>query len=391
MPIVYDKAGVVIRCGDALAELKLMPDQDCHCCVTSPPYWNLRDYGTGEWQGGSDPDCDHIKNGEKQSQWAREGHGLAGTPQDSAAVVAKYGYRDECGKCGAVRIDQQLGLEKTPEEYVAKIVEVFREVRRVLRDDGTLWLNLGDGYAGSWGNYGGQNRGHGKQRTITNGSSALNHAYDGLESFRPATASVDGLKPKDLIGMPWRVAFALQADGWWLRNEIIWHKANCMPESVTDRCTRDHEHVFMLAKSHRYYFDQESVKVPLADANAQRTTDTYDTSGRGPRDGGNRGLDGLAARMRSGEHTGRNLRTVWSIPTASYSAAHFATFPPKLCEPCILAGCPEGGVVLDPFGGSGTVAAVAKALGRKSIMIELNPDYIPLIRRRIKQHVLNFS
>jgi DNA modification methylase len=312
--------------GDCRTELPRLADGSAHCCVTSPPYWGLRDYGH--------PD--------------------------------------------------QLGLEKTPEEYTEKLVAVFREVRRVLRDDGTLWLVLGDSYAGG-GGY--------APNAPCNERRAKGESWGKMNRFSPREGEArtkarpgytpPGLKPKDLVGIPWRVAFALQADGWYLRSDIIWAKPNPMPESVTDRPTRSHEYIFLLSKSPRYYFDQEAVKEPLAVTNAQRTTDHYDTSKRGPRDAGNSGLDNLAARMRSGQVSHRNVRSVWTVTTQPFPDAHFAVYPPRLIEPCIKAGCLEGGTVLDPFCGTGTTGMVAARLDRSFIGIELSPEYAAMSRRRI--------
>lgn len=287
----------IILVGDARSRLRELPDGYAQTCITSPPYFGLRDYG----------------------------------------------------------VDGQIGLEQTPEEFVGELVDVFREVRRVLRDDGTLWLNLGDSYASA------QRSDGGKQNRLTG----------------------SGLKNKDLIGIPWRVAFALQAEGWYLRQDIIWHKPNPMPESVRDRCTKAHEYLFLLSKSEKYYFDSESIKEPLAVSNAQRTTSSYDTAQRyGAGNGGNTGLDAYAAKMRSGEITTKNKRSVWTVTTKPFKGAHFATFPPDLIEPCVLAGAPIGGMVLDPFGGAGTTALVADKFGRESTLIELNPEYAALASER---------
>jgi DNA modification methylase len=301
-----------------------LADESVQCCVTSPPYWGLRDYG------------------------------VAG----------------------------QIGLERTPEEYVAVMVAVFREVRRVLKPDGVCWLNLGDSYAGSWGNYGGQNRGHGKQRSITTGSQAPNPAYDGLESWRPPTTDIPGLKPKDLVGIPWRVAFALQADGWWLRSDIIWAKPNPMPESVTDRPTRSHEYLFLLTKSARYYYDaaaiaEESIGLPAP------TWLERKTMGEGPRRSFSQNAPTGCHRVGGG--TTRNRRTVWTIATQPSKDAHFAVFPEALVEPCILAGSRPGDTVLDPFGGSGTAAAVADRFGRIGICMDINAEYLSMARRRLER------
>ena len=238
------RKGITLLLGDAATVLRELPERSAQCVVTSPPYWGLRDYGIGE----------------------------------------------------------QLGLEATPDEYVAKMVTVFREVRRVLRDAGTLWLNLGDSYGDA----------------------------------------------KQLQGIPWRVAFALQADGWYLRRDRIWHKPNPMPDSVTDRCTKAHEYIFLLSKSPRYYYNAEAIAEP-----AQCAGDP------------------------------RNKRSVWTVTTKPFSGAHFATFPPDLIEPCIKAGCPKDGTVLDPFGGAGTTGMVAARLGRNAVLLELNAGYAEMAHARL--------
>jgi site-specific DNA-methyltransferase (cytosine-N4-specific) len=225
--------------GDCLKLLASMPERSFDCCVTSPPYFGLRDYGTAEWEGG-DPGCDHSVGGQVQDNKA---------PGAIVSGVRPGCDASKCKKCGAVRVDSQIGLEPTPDEFVAKLVAVFREVRRVLRDDGTLWLNLGDSY----------NAGTNSKRKNGTGGVGNWHTADETGGIRVNVAS---LKPKDLIGIPWRVAFALQADGWYLRQDIIWHKPNPMPESVTDRCTKAHEYVFLLSKSARYYFDSEAMQEP---------------------------------------------------------------------------------------------------------------------------------
>lgn len=292
--------------GDALGILSKMEPESVNCCVTSPPYWGLRDYG----------------------------------------------------------VSGQLGLEETPEEYVHKLVEVFREVWRVLRKDGTLWLNLGDSYAGS--GKGQWEYGKGQKETYI-------ATKDSPQCKIPKLSS--GLKPKDLVGIPWRVAFALQADGWYLRSDIIWSKPNPMPESVKDRPTKSHEYIFLLSKSAKYYYDAEVIKEPCIH-NGKNTGVGF---GHGT-DKEKRTRD----RIMGPKNATRNKRTVWELPTKSFKEAHFATFPPDLVVPCILAGCPEGGTALDPFAGSGTTLEVATKLNRKSIGIELNPDYCKIIIQRLQ-------
>ena len=344
-----------ILTGDVREMLKAMPDESVHCCVTSPPYWGLRDYGTAAWEGGA-AECDHKR------EVAFSEKALAKSTISPAANTghAQEPFKESCGKCGARRIDSQLGLEATPDEYVANMIAVFRDVRRVLRADGTLWLNLGDSYAAN------------RSYQVTDNK----HTDVGNNSAMQVPA---GLKPKDLVGIPWRVAFALQSDGWWLRSDIIWSKPNPMPESVTDRPTKAHEYVFLLSKSARYYYNAEAIKEPDAGHNGTRPFRAETEGvilGRATFPHG-----GLSTEWESG--WGRNKRSVWTVATQPYSEAHFATFPEELVKPCILAGCPEGGGVLDPFFGSGTTGVVAKRAGRDYIGIELNPEYVAMAEKRI--------
>ena len=304
MSVHYADDWLTVHQGDCREVMAGMEPESVHCVVTSPPYWGLRDYG-------------------------------------------------EAG---------QLGLEPTPEAYVANMVAVFREVRRVLRKDGTVWLNLGDSY-------------------VSNASDQVpqtkSHKGSGLAG--PNRNGRTGLKPKDLVGIPWRVAFALQADGWYLRSDIIWAKPNPMPESVTDRPTKAHEYLFLLTKSARYFYDAEAVAEPLMDSSVLRLSqpnlDQQEGSWRVLVNGHNASHGvGLSHDLYSGPT--RNLRSVWTIATQPYPGAHFATFPEALVEPCVKAGCPEGGTVLDPFGGSGTTARVANRLSRKAVLIDLSTDYL---------------
>jgi DNA modification methylase len=299
---------------DVLAGLAELPDDSVHCVVTSPPYWGLRDYG------------------------------VAG----------------------------QIGLEATPDAFVARMVEVFRDVRRVLRKDGTLWLNLGDSYAG----------GHETGRRDSQQERSINGRAVTMKPAEIAqVAKRSGLKPKDLIGIPWRVAFALQADGWWLRSDIIWSKPNPMPESVTDRPTKAHEYLFLLTKAERYWYDDEAIKeVALQPLGAAALT------GQHKADAGGFTTNGTSTSTlgsNQGQAT-RNKRSVWTIATAPFPEAHFATFPPALPETCIKAGCPVGGTVLDPFAGAGTTLLVADRLQRHGIGIELNPEYADMAERRVR-------
>lgn len=316
--------------GDALALLKSLKPECINTCITSPPYWGLRDYG----------------------------------------------------------MEGQLGLEKSPQEYVANLVEIFREVRRVLRDDGTLWLNLGDSYAGSGR---GGNPEAGTKQGTNKGSQTIGVLYgrehDSAEAERRRlreqfdVLKSSGIKQKDLVGIPWRVAFALQQDGWYLRQDIIWAKPNPMPESVRDRCTKSHEYLFLLSKQPKYYFDAAAIAEPATYAGKVVTLGDKSLS-RGQATGMNIDAsgNGLADSVTVAET--RNKRSVWTIATKPFKEAHFATFPPDLVEPCVLAGCPEQGVILDPFAGSGTVGMVANKLNRHAILFELNPDYIEIAKRR---------
>ena len=287
----YCGACPVILSGDAAVLLRTLGADSVHCCVTSPPYFNLRDYGASG----------------------------------------------------------QLGQEATPEEYIKRLVEVFREVRRVLRPDGTLWLNIGDSYT----------------------------------SGGRKTRDFDK-KPKDLIGIPWMLAFALRSDGWYLRQDIIWHKPNAMPESVRDRCTKSHEYIFLLSKSERYHFDADAIREPF-------TTPPRTGIRRSYRSGCVSSFDMEHGHLKQSGNfaglplnpAGRNKRDVWTISTSSFKGANFAVFPEKLVDPCIQAGCPQGGIVLDPFMGSGTTGVVAKRLGRRFIGIDINADYCTMAIKRI--------
>ena len=285
--------------GNCLDKLKELPDQSINTCITSPPYWGLRDYG-----------------------------------------------------------------EDTPEEFVENLVNVFREVKRVLKDDGTIWLNLGDSYCGT---------NHKKE--------FIDPKYKDCRAGQKFSLSykIPGLKSKDLVGIPFRVAFALQQDGWYLRQDIIWHKPNPMPESVRDRCTKAHEYIFLLSKSPKYYFDNEVIKEDSAESSKNRLKQNIaNQKGSDRVPGKNNG------NMKAVGGDKRNKRSVWTVTTKSFKGAHFATFPMDLIEPCVLAGCPENGTVLDPFGGSGTTGIVASNHNRKAVLIELNAEYIEIARQRIQ-------
>jgi len=308
-----------IKIGDSLEVLKTMDDESVHCCVTSPPYWALRNY-------------DHP---------------------------------------------DQLGQEPTPEEYVDNLVAIMGEVHRVLRSDGTLWLNLGDSYVGS---------GAKGKYTDPKNKKGRNGQQDKANNNK-----VKGLKPKDMVGIPWRVAFALQAEGWYLRSDIIWHKPNPMPIPVNDRPTSCHEHIFLLSKNKKYYYDKDAILEPLKDPNR---VDPPTSSGFGGHKHTNN-KDKTLNNAYSGnlydatKLKGKNKRDVWTVSTRAYTGAHFAVYPPKLIEPCILAGCPDDGTVLDPFSGSGTTGVVAMNNGKNYIGIELNPEFAELSHKRIKEQVPN--
>jgi DNA modification methylase len=371
-------------CRDRMAELE---PGSVQTCVTSPPYFGLRDYGTGEWEGG-DPACDHVKTTQHREQPHRP-KGWDGAFRHTSQPLP-VAYSGECGKCGAQRLDRQIGLEPTPDEFAAALVAVFREVRRVLADDGTVWLNLGDSYCSTdkWG--GGKSGNAGKH--TTNGEEVPSWAV------RDRKPTMPGVKPKDLIGIPWMVAFALRADGWYLRSDIIWAKPNPMPESVTDRPTKAHEYLFLLSKSARYFYDADAVREEHADSNTSRLAALQEhgddavgewVPGSAQEDDphrsqlDHRGLPGVGTTFGRFNSSGRNKRSVWTVATQPFPGAHFATFPPKLIEPCILAGSRPGDVVLDPFNGSGTTGLVALRHGRSYIGCELNPDYVDLARERI--------
>lgn len=310
--------------GDSLEILKSFADESIKgCCVTSPPYYGLRDYG----------------------------------------------------------VDGQIGLEETPEQYIEKLVQIFHEIKRILTPDSTLWVNIGDSYAGS-----------GKGAWSVKDVQKEVYVPEPWSAQTKQPKTWDGIKSKDLIGIPWMLAFALRADGWWLRQDIIWEKGNAMPESVKDRCTKSHEYIFMLSKSQRYYYDSEAVKEPAVNGDptpprGSRGALTENSGRRKKQDDlGKRTYTGFNERYFSKPPvTMRNKRSVWHINTKPFKDAHFAVFPEDLVMPCVLAGCPEDGVVLDPFFGSGTSGVVAKKLGRKFIGIELNPAYCDIALKRLEK------
>jgi len=343
--------------GNNLDSIKSLESESINTCVTSPPYWGLRDYGTATWVGG-DEGCDHTIND--------------GTFDPKKGIKVERPIRgvdkNFCIKCGAVREDQQLGLEETPESFVENLVVLFREIRRVLRDDGTVWLNLGDSYAMS------------SMRGKNSEFKSISQSKSGIVNVKKNIPH--GLKAKDLIGIPWRVAFALQQDGWYLRQDIIWHKPNPMPESVRDRCTKSHEYIFLLSKNKKYYYDNEVIKED-AKNNGKEISLGEKSFSKGQAKGKNVQESGNALNDTYTVKPKRNKRSVWTVTTKPFKGAHFAVFPIDLIEPCVLAGCPEGGTVLDPFSGSGTTGLVAKNNNRNAILLELNPEYIEIAKARI--------
>lgn len=312
--------------GDCLQMLKLLDDCSVDTCVTSPPYYGLRDYGTGQWVGG-DPNCPHRRLS-KYSDKTMTGH----HQKELAGNIGDAIYKTVCPICGAVREDKQIGLEETPEEYVQKLVAVFREVKRVLKDDGTLWLNIGDSYAGS----GKGRNGDGTANVDTESKQATSRGT--TEGHLPKSNS-GSAKPKDLIGIPWMLAFALRDDGWYLRQDIIWHKPNPMPEPVKDRCTKSHEYLFLLSKNRQYYFDHEAIQ-----EEAICKDDRRNGSGRQVYDGKRQEGDDKHAQQSFVTVTDmRNKRDVWTVSPKPVPDAHFATYPEELIEPCVLAGSRPGG------------------------------------------------
>ena len=348
--------------GDCKETLSEFLPQSARTCVTSPPYYGLRDYGTATWIGG-DPNCNHRRDSKVKAENCNTGH----KNHDEMAGVGDAIYKTVCPKCGAIRQDSQIGLEETPEEYIESLVNVFRSVRDVLTDDGTLWVNLGDSYY----NYRpGKGQSYPKQ-------SVSKTKQDLPDECNKRGNKLDGLKEKDLIGIPWLFAFAMRNDGWYLRQDIIWHKPNPMPESVRDRCTKSHEYIFLFSKNKKYFYDNEAIKEPAKDwGTRDRTNGKYHNEGTG--------LQPHSGLTKS--YPTKNKRSVWSVTVKPYKEAHFATYPPDLIEPCILAGSEEGDTVLDPFMGAGTTAAVAKSLNRHYIGCELNEDYGNLIQKRIQDY-----
>lgn len=444
---------VKILTGDVMDMLKRLPDNSVQCVVTSPPYMNLRDYQTAIWEGG-DPACEHIKDPNKTKVMGNAEFNEK-RPGIEATKLPGYYYDTVCEKCGATKVDKQIGLEETPEEYVDKITSVFREVRRVLREDGICWLNIGDSYSGS-----GNGRNADGSTANTKGKQVTNQGSC-LGTIKPKKM-FEGIKPKNIIGIPWMVAFSLRADGWNLRQSIIWAKGcsgvykggNPMPESVRDRCTKAHENIFLLTKSQHYFYDSEAIKedciTDIGDAKIRFGGTKYGDSDD-PKHATKSGNVYVPAAK-------RNMRDVWVFPTKPFKGAHFASFSMDLITPAVKAGisekgcCPKCGapyvreikrthykrtelpesdprhrpnsyngsyedingrgdagytdtqtvgwrascgcnageavpcVVLDPFGGSGTTAIVAAKNGADSIMVELNPAYVEIMKTRFEDY-----
>lgn len=449
----------MIHHGDCLAVLQTLPEASVQCAVTSPPYWNLRDYGTAKWEGG-DTECTHERLGISADPKNPGKPSANGRPPRGEEL-----NRWQC-RCGAIRVDEQIGLEETMGEYIEKLTTVFLEVRRVLKPDGVLWLNLGDSYAGSWGAQGRQ----GKTGELAGRSACAERQIAAAAKRKSGAGSIsraDGLKPKDLCGVPWRVAFALQESGWWLRSDVIWCKGNPMPESVKDRPTRAHEYVFLMTKSERYFYDMEAVKeVASPDSHARyargRSADHKwadggpgnqtivkgyqymrkgecghadqdgqggclqclagsvhapgvnpkakvpsgwdtgpgshrDKTGRYKQDGHGRRNDGFNERYKVKQNESfsaavkdvveaRNLRSWWHINPEPTPEAHFATYPIRLAERCILAGSKPGDTILDPFAGAGTTWLACLKHGREFVGIELNEEYIRIAEERARKH-----
>lgn len=386
-----------ILCGDVREQLKKIPAGSVQVCVTSPPYFGLRDYGTATWEGG-DPACDHAilrSDGTIPGQLSKStlnggkggGAKLAATPMP---------FKSKCGRCGAMRIDRQIGVEESPQEYIDALVETFEQVRRVLRPDGTLWVNIGDSYSS-----GGR-----KTTPVTQSINKTNQKSLRMET-RPRPA--DNLKPKDMICIPWMLGMQLRDAGWYLRRDIIWHRVNPLPESVTDRPTKAHEYILLLSKSPSYYYDRDAIAEPIAESSQERLSqDIENQTGSFRAHAGVTGkpmMKAMKACMSSpvgGAKYGdsddphhatksgkpfelkeiRNKRDVWSLPGAGVREDHFAAFPEEIPETAIKAGSRPNDLVLDPFCGSGTTGFVALRLGRKFIGVELNPKFIKIAERR---------
>ena len=366
--------------GDVFDNIKKLEDNSVDCVVTSPPYWGLRDYGTASYEGG-DPNCKHtITDGVVDNK----NNKLIEKPDRASD-------KKNCVKCGAKRIDKQLGLEPTYQEHIQNIVELFRAMKPKLKDSATIWLNYGDSYAATVNGTKVKDMKKNLQKNRIENKGKTNGVYDDRAFIDKPFSTIQGsLKPKDLVMIPNRIAIALQDDGWWIRSEIIWHKPNPMPESTKDRPTSAHEKIWLITKSRKYYYDADAIREPVAQGTITRLSEKNLKNQKGSTRG-NGGMKSNGNMKAVGNMETKNKRNVWTVTTKPCKEAHFATFPKDLIEPCIKAGCPEGGIVLDPFGGSGTTGIVASQNNRNAILIELNKDYIDIANKRIHKELGLFN
>ena len=372
--------------GNSLEVLKTLKNNSIDCCVTSPPYWGLRDYGLPKSFWGGNPDCNHQwdlttlkkgsgKNDHSDSTWHRPSRDA--NPNDAKSKICMI-----CeGWYGC------LGLEPTPQLFIKNLNLIFNEVRRTLKDDGTCWVNLGDSYART------------PSSQVSQSGLCATKNDDKKYEYSHKKDYGNSIKPKDLVGIPWRFAFGAQDSGWYLRSDIIWYKGNPMPESVTDRPTKAHEYIFLLTKSKKYHYNAKAIAEPMKEVSIQRSFSKNHMEARKDvdADGNSKDIYAISSKsqdshfekmrdkINSGEELLRNKRTVWEINTQSVKDAHFATYPERIPELCIKAGCKDEGTVLDPFFGSGTTGRVAERLGRKWIGIEMNPEYVKIARKRTAQ------
>jgi DNA modification methylase len=352
--------------GNCIDKIKELDDNSIDCVVSSPPYFGLRDYGTAQWKGGN-PNCSHAYGRNTRGGLSDFQKNNKGSFGDEAVKSGEC-----CKLCGAKRIDEQFGLEKTYQDYLANTVKVFETFKPKLKDTATIWWNVGDSYSS------------GKRTSTTNQSLRGNKNYGVTR-----TPVQNGIKEKDLLMIPNRVAIALQDAGWYIRSEIIWYKPNPMPESVRDRPTSAHEKIWLITKSKKYYYDADAIREPLAASSLNRLNQDIKNQKGSTR--GNGGMKSNGNMKAVGNKETKNKRNVWTVTTKPCKEAHFATFPKDLIEPCIKAGCPEGGLVLDPFGGSGTTGIVAAQNNRNAVLIELNQKYIDIAKKRIDKELGLFN
>jgi DNA modification methylase len=367
--------------GNCIDKIKELEDNSIDCVVTSPPYWGLRDYGTAQWQGGN-INCSHSYGRNTRGGLTQFQKNNKGSFGDEAIKSGEC-----CKLCGAKRIDKQLGLEPTYQEHIQNIVELFRAMKPKLKDSATVWLNYGDSYAST------VNGTKVKDQVKNKVQFAGKYLIEGDDrTFRdkPFSTIQGSLKPKDLVMIPNRIAIALQDDGWWIRSEIIWHKPNPMPESTKDRPTSCHEKIWLITKSKKYYYDADAIREPVAQGKITRLSEKNLKNQKGSTRG-NGGMKSNGNMKPVGNMETKNKRNVWTVTTKPFKGSHFATFPKDLIEPCIKAGCPEGGVVLDPFGGSGTTGIVSALNNRNAILIELNQKYIDIANKRIDKELGLFN